>query len=366
MPSHTPTPPTAARQHSALVIVIGLAAFFIVLAGLRAASDIVGLVALAGCLVIAVDPMRGALVRRGTPRWLATTLLVLFLYVLIIGFFSVLVLAGAQLAATLPSYEPEFMNLYNSVLDFLGRHGVSNAELADQAGKAFSVDTVLGVVRTAIGGVGGVLSALLLLIFLIAFIAGDTADIRSRTSAVLRHRPLMAAALGRFAVSTRKQWMVGAVFGLAVAALDYGALLVLGVPMALTWALLSFITNFIPNIGFFLGLVPPALMALLDGGWKTALWVIVLYTLFNNGLQSTVQPKVIGDAVGLNTTMSFVSVIGWTLVLGPLGAVLSIPLTLLVKAVLIDSDPTMEWANAYLEAPHDSTPNRDTSAHPAD
>jgi predicted PurR-regulated permease PerM len=119
-------------------------------------------------------------------------------------------------------------------------------------------------------------------------------------------------------------------------------------PLALLWGLLSFLTNNVPNIGFFLGLAPAALLALLVGGPRLALLVTAVYALANFILQSVVQPVFVGDAVGLSVTLSFLSVIVWTVVLGPMGAVLAIPLTLFVHAILVCQDPDRRWAAALL------------------
>ena len=105
------------------------------------------------------------------------------------------------------------------------------------------------------------------------------------------------------------------------------------------WAMLAFITNFIPNIGFVIGLVPPALLALLTGGWPLALAVVVVYCVLNLVIQSLIQPRFIGNSVGLSATVTFVALLFWAWVLGPLGALLAIPVTLLVKALLVDSIP---------------------------
>ena len=115
----------------------------------------------------------------------------------------------------------------------------------------------------------------------------------------------------------------------------------------LLWALLAFVTNYIPNIGFIIGLVPPALLALITGGVGEMIAVIAVYCVLNFIIQSVIQPKFVGDAVGLTTTMSFLSLIIWTFVLGPLGAILAIPISLLVKAVLIDSDPDARWLQLF-------------------
>ncbi len=114
-------------------------------------------------------------------------------------------------------------------------------------------------------------------------------------------------------------------------------------PLPLTWGLLAFITNYIPNIGFVIGLIPPAILALLEGGPSLMLAVIAVYCVLNVVIQTVIQPKVVGDSVGLSTTLTFVSLVVWAWVLGALGALLAIPITLLVKAVLVDSDPNLRW-----------------------
>ena len=113
-----------------------------------------------------------------------------------------------------------------------------------------------------------------------------------------------------------------AVFGLIVAVLDSIGLAIIGVPLVVLWGLLSFITNFIPNIGFIIGVIPPALLGLLVGGWQMMVTVLVVYIVLNAVVQSLIQPMFTGDAVGLSTTITFVALLFWAWVLGPLGALL--------------------------------------------
>jgi predicted PurR-regulated permease PerM len=136
------------------------------------------------------------------------------------------------------------------------------------------------------------------------------------------------------------------VFGLIVAVIDTGALWLIGVPLPLVWGLLSFITNYIPNIGFVIGLIPPALLALLEGGTKMMLLVIVVYSVINVVHPGVIQPKFVGDAVDLSVTLTMLSLVFWTFVIGPLGALLAVPLTLLAKALIIDIDPDTQWLPA--------------------
>ena len=118
------------------------------------------------------------------------------------------------------------------------------------------------------------------------------------------------------------------VFGLIVALFDWAALLIIGVPLAGVWALFSFLTNYIPNIGFIIGVIPPALLALFKDGWVAAVVVVVSYSVLNFVIQSIIQPKFAGDAVGLTPTMC----------------------SLLVKATLIDHDPGARWVNALISS----------------
>ena len=151
-----------------------------------------------------------------------------------------------------------------------------------------------------------------------------------------------------FARGTTRYLIVSTVFGLIVAIFDVAVLYVLDIPLPWLWGLLALITNYIPNVGFFIGVIPPALLGLLDQGWETFLWVIVAYSVINFIIQSIIQPKVVGDAVGLSTTLTFVSLVFWAWVLGPLGAVLAIPLSLLAKALLLEADPSTRWLGGLI------------------
>ena len=146
------------------------------------------------------------------------------------------------------------------------------------------------------------------------------------------------AALANFARGTRSYMGVSAGFGLIVAVIDGVALQIMGVPGAFVWAVLAFVTNFIPNIGFVIGVIPPALIALLDSGPGLMIAVIVVYSVINFLIQSVIQPRVVGDAVGLSPTLTFLSLVFWTWVIGPLGALLAVPLSLLTRALLVEAD----------------------------
>ena len=120
-------------------------------------------------------------------------------------------------------------------------------------------------------------------------------------------------------------------------------------------------TNYIPNVGFIIGLIPPTVVALLDHGPGTAIAVIVVYTVLNVIIQSVIQPRVVGSTVGLSGTLSFLSLVVWTSVIGAVGALLAVPATLFVKAIFIDVDPHRRWLVPLIsnaQRPRSQTPKR--------
>jgi hypothetical protein len=124
---------------------------------------------------------------------------------------------------------------------------------------------------------------------------------------------------------------VRAVLGLIAAVLDYALLTVLGVDYALLWGVLSFLLSFVPNIGFTLSLIPPTLLALVESGWQEALIVFVGYQVINNVLDNVIGPRFVGREMKISALLSFLSVIFWAWVLGPTGAILAVPLTVLIR-----------------------------------
>ncbi|MBB2910126.1 putative PurR-regulated permease PerM [Streptosporangium becharense] len=344
-------------------VVLGCAACGVVtLAGIREVGSIVGPALLALVLVLAVSPVRTWLGRRGAPGWTLVAVPLVLVLLLLLGIVAILILAVAQLAALAPTYGPQFTELVADVQNLAGRLGVGTEQM-NEAIKTLDPGKVFQLVQGFATGLLGVLSGLVLIVVLVLAMCLDARTFSKALAMGATRRPKLIGALENFAQKTRRYLVVSTVFGLVCAVLDVGALWLLGVPLPLLWGVLALITNYIPNIGFVLGLVPPALLGLLESGPRTMLLVIVSYMVINFVVQSLVQPKFMGDAVGLSTTMTLLSLMLWAFVLGPLGALLAIPLSLLVRALLVDSDPEGDWAAVLVsgEAPRTDTPEKRTA-----
>jgi AI-2 transport protein TqsA len=258
-----------------------------------------------------------------------------------------LVFSVARLASLLPSYQAQFTSLVDQFTRWLGERGVTQEQI-NAAVSQFDLNSLVGVLQRVVTGATGVVSDLAFILALLFFLILDSSSFPRRLAAAAAQRPQLVEALTGFAGATRQYVVVSTVFGLIVALVDVAALYWLDVPLPWLWGLLAFITNYIPNIGFVLGLIPPALLALLQGGVRQAVLVMVAYSVINFLIQSLLQPKFVGDAVGLSVTLTFLSLVFWTFVIGPLGALLAVPLSLFVKALLVDADPDGRWLDPLI------------------
>lgn len=317
--------------------------------GLRAFSGIIAPLILALVLVVAVQPVRDYAVRRGVPEWLATGTTLLTVYAIVAGFGMALLVAAGRFATLLGEYEPQFQQFVDDVGDLLESWGIGSAQVHEMV-SAVDLGSLVGIATDLIGGVAGAFSSIFFIVVLLFFVATDAGAFASKLRMVPASGSRTAEAFGRFARGTRSYLVVSTLFGLVVALVDVVALYALDIRDPWLWGILAFLTNYIPNIGFIIGIIPPTIIALLDHGWGTAIAVIVVYCAVNFVLQTLVQPRVVGNTVGLSGSLTFLSLIFWATLFGGIGAILAIPLTLFVKAVFVDVSPDRGWIGPLLSS----------------
>ena len=332
----------SSRMSRGMTIIVAVAATAIAIWGLKAIAGIIGPAILAIVLLITVYPIRTWLDRLHLPAWMAAIATVVAVYLIMAAILVALVLSIDQLINLVPSYTPSFNKMLNDLGNWLQRQGISQAQINTGLSK-LDIGQLVPILQSLASRVLSFLTNMLLFALLVLFAAFDAPGFVTHLRADEAHRGQMSDALTGFARGVRRYFAVSAGFGLICAALNMVALYAIGVPAAFTWGLLSFVTNFVPQVGFLIGLVPPALLALLNGGVDQMIAVIVAYVAINFVVQSLIQPKVFGDALGLTATLAFASLIFWAFVLGPLGTILALPMTLLVKAVFVDADPSKAW-----------------------
>ena len=326
--------PEQQRSFSFLQMIVGVAAAAIVLTVVHGASEIISQFLMAFVITVAVAPVQAWLIRRGMrPVW-AFLITVVSMVVIIGLLITVLTTSMNQFVQSLPQYKDQFAELQDQVTQTLRSMGVSRATIsASPAGSdvAAAVAGVAAWLLSAFTSFGFMLA-------LAAFMLFEATAMPAKVRAIAL--PARRAPLDRFVGNVRTYVVVTAWVNLLVAIVDTVLLFAMGIPYAVLWGALAFLLGFIPSIGFLLSLVGPALMALLVYGPEEALIVIVAFIVINGGIQNIVLPRQMGEGTDLSPAVVFGSLMFWGFVLGPVGAILSVPMTMIVRLALEMSDST--------------------------
>ncbi|HEX8691256.1 MAG TPA: AI-2E family transporter [Longimicrobium sp.] len=321
---------TMMRRLPLMWLLIG-ACLVILAAGMRAAASVLNPVMMAVFLAVLLGSTVNALTRRRVPSGLAVT--VVILVVVLTGLVGVAFLAGSlrQVAVQLPSYVAQLNGLFQQLKADPSIGPRLPADLPSLVGGRDAARVAVSMVTALLGAVGNLSLTLFIFAFMLGGVARMERDVETRAAS----RTDFGLRFQAFTEKMRAYMGVRAVLGLVAAALDYVLLLVMGVEHALLWAVFSFLLSFVPNIGFTLSVIPPALMALLGLGWKQAVIVVVVYMIINNVVDNVIGPRYVGAEMKMSALLSFLSVIFWAWVLGPTGAVLAIPLTVFLRDVAL-------------------------------
>ncbi len=317
--------------------------------GIKAAAGIIAPTMLALVLTFAVLPIDRWARRHRWPGALATLTALVAAYLILLVMVVGTVVCLVKFADILPTYAKEAESLTKNAQGDLTKLGVGTGSTSDALSKldpAKLAESLAGV----IGGILDALGTLFLLVTLMFFFIVAVPGFVPRIAALQHTKPELAASMAKFLKGAQTYLLMTALFGAIVGVLDTGALWLLGVPLPLVWGFFSFLTNFIPNIGFIIGIIPPAFLALLDQGWQGMLMVILAYSVLNVTIQTFIQPRIVGNSVGLSAEITFLSLVVWTFLLGALGALLAVPMTLLMRAIFIDADSRTLWVAPLIDA----------------
>jgi AI-2 transport protein TqsA len=122
------------------------------------------------------------------------------------------------------------------------------------------------------------------------------------------------------------------------------------VDFAILWGVLSFLLSFLPNIGFIIAMVPPAAMALVEYGFTRSLIVVVAYVIINFVVDNGIKPRFVGAQVDLSPLVVVLSLVFWGWLLGPMGALVAVPLTIGLKFFLMSFEESLWIAHLMSDA----------------
>ncbi|WP_269537929.1 AI-2E family transporter [Cerasicoccus fimbriatus] len=329
MPSIRPT---------ALNALLGVAAIVVIIAGMRAAASIVVLFLLAVFVVILIAPIYFWLQRKGAPSWAA--LIVLILGMLGTGMFAASFFTNAvnDFAGNLNKYQRELSSQINNGVAWLEDRGVEVEE--DLVAKTLDTRALFAQTANLLKSVSVLLSNAFIIILIAIFILMEAARLPDK----IRHLPGMTDDrwddLLEIVTNVRQYMGMKAVMSLLTGTLVSILLFIMKVDYPVLLGVLAFLFNFVPSIGSIIASIPGILLALVLHGVGDAAIVTVGYVAINVGVSNVLEPRYMGKGLGLSPMIIIVTLFLWAWILGPVGMLLSVPLTMAIKVALESSEKT--------------------------
>jgi len=325
---------------------VPLAAFVVIIAGLRAAAVVVVPVVMGVFLtIVSLQPLSW-LRRRKVPLGVAVSLVVLTELALI-GLGAALVGTSASaFADALPRYQARFDNLFANITLWFSRRHVHLPRGA--LNEIIKPDAIMSLVADTLSVAASVLSNIALVMVITAFILLEAAGLPRKMRAAFDNPGWRFDQFEHIAQEIQKYLFIKTVISLATGALlgTWDALL--GIDFALLWGIVAFLLNYIPNIGSVIAAVPAMLLAIVQYGPGRAFGVAAGYLLVNMVLGNIVEPHLMGRRLGLSTLVVFLSLLFWGWVWGPVGMFLSVPLTMVAR-ILFETSERTHWIATLLD-----------------
>ncbi len=337
-----PAPTTLPRDNRpALRVLLTWASLVIIIAGMKAAATLVVPFLLALFLAILCGPALQWLRNHRVPQWLAMLIVLGGLCVAVLILANVGVQTITQFAETWPqTYRPKAKALTDALQQWLQSRGLAEADLPWN--QWLEPNNFMTWFMGFMLAFSGLLSQTLLILVTTIFLLVEATTFPDKLRLIAGDSPNRIQEMRRIVADVNSYMAIKTSTSLLTGGIVFVCLWLLDVEFARLWGLLAFLLNYVPNIGSILAAVPAVLLTLLQLGFGTAFAVVGLYLGVNMLIGYFIEPRWMGKGLGLSTLLVFVSLVFWGWVLGPVGMVISVPLTMTVKIALENSDET-KW-----------------------
>jgi predicted PurR-regulated permease PerM len=339
---------------------VGASALVVLVAGMRAARPLLVPLLVAAFVALPCIPAVGAL-RRRVPNWLAVTVVMLGVVAVVTALGAVVGTSLTGFVAALPAYQARLAERTAGMLDWLRGRGLA---VPDQGGLLDAVDpgAALGLAAAFLGEVGILLVDGTLALVAVVFILLEVGTFRHKLRRALDAPNATFPPLSAFMAGMKQYFVIKTAVSALTGTFVAVFLAVVGVDFPLLWGLLAFLLKYIPNIGAVLSGIPPTLLALVQSGLGAAVLVALGFLVIEMVMGNFVEPHWMGHGVGLSPLVAFLCLIFWGWVLGPVGLLLSVPLTMTLK-IAAESHPETRWL-AILLGPEDVPPDEPSREAP--
>ncbi len=323
-----------------------LASFMVVTAGLRSAQTIVVPFLLSSFIAILAVPPLFALRKRGLHSGLA--LFIVLCGLLIVGTIIVSLVGSSivEFTNSLPKYQVRLEQIFRSILDFLSEYGV-DISIRELIRNNIDPNSILQVAGAALTQIGNIIKYSFLIFITIAFMLSEATSMPAKINNAFGDESSVVEALYQFVESLNQYMSIKTSISLLTGLCVTIILAVMGIDFAVLWGVVAFFLNFIPNLGSLLAAIPAVLLALVQYSVGSALGVALAYLCINVLFGNILEPRYMGKGLGISTLVVFLSLVFWAWVLGPVGMLLSVPLTMAVKIGLESREET-RWIGVLL------------------
>ncbi|MEC9483337.1 MAG: AI-2E family transporter [Halomonas sp.] len=323
-------------------LLLALAALVIIIGGMKLGADIlVPLILSLFIAVICTAPVQW-LQQLGLGRRTAVliTLLILGIWVVLLG--SLLAGSIATFMEVLPKLEEQLLAQYYALISWAPQLG--GYLQPDRITSWLDLSTLSQFVPALLDSLGSLLSQSLLIMLLVGFMLFETLHFRDKVLQALEDPVPSIRRFNEFSYNLKRYLAIKTVISLATGVLIFLSCLVIGVGFPLLWGTLAFCLNYMPNIGSALAAIPAVLLTLVmpEGGVGDAFLLSLAYLVVNFTIGNLIEPRVMGHTLGLSTLVAFLSLVIWGWILGPVGMLLSVPLTMTLK-IALNSHPETRW-----------------------
>jgi predicted PurR-regulated permease PerM len=329
---------TKGRTSKVAHFLIVTASFVILVAGMRAASSILVPFLLSIFIAIICAPPLFWMQRKGVPNTLAV--LSILVGIIVIGLLLAAFVGTSvnDFSKALPVYEKRLADITAAVVSWLENLGleISGPVLTDY----FDPGKAMKMAASTLAGLSGLLTNVFLIMLTVIFILLEASGLPQKLRTALGDPEESLGQFRNFTESVNRYLALKTLFSLATGVAIGLWLAILGIDFALLWGLVAFLLNYVPNIGSIIAAIPAILLAFIQLGVGPALLTCLGYVVVNVVFGSILEPKFMGRGLGLSTLVVFLSLVFWGWVLGPVGMVLSVPLTMIVKIALESYDDT--------------------------
>jgi predicted PurR-regulated permease PerM len=323
-------------------LLVGIAAFIVIIAGLKAAEGLVVPFLLAVFLAILCAPSLAWMKRHRVPSTISILLIMAAVVLLLLTLTSLLNTSVSGFSEQLPVYQESLEQRLGGVQQLLTDYGLALPKgfLHD----TLNPDVVMGMIKRTLTGFGGVLSNTFLVVLTLLFILLEASSFPQKLQQISRYPEASGEQVQRIIQSINRYMAIKVMTSFATGFLVWLVLSILGIDFPVLWGLTAFLLNFVPTIGSIIAALPAVLLAIIQSGFADALLVAGGYLAINVAIGSVLEPQLMGRNLGLSTLVVFLSLVFWGWVLGPVGMILSVPLTMTLKLALENNPDTQAIA----------------------